>query len=419
MSGYSTRCSGYVEINLEKKKIKSLSEEGDIQIKTIISEIEFLTKSDFQNTKSILFIDEIQAQPEVYVALRYFYEEVPEVAVIAAGSLLEVVLNEGEFSVPVGRVEYLHLGPMTFSEFLLALEETKLLAFLKSKEKPFQIPEAAHRRMLERLREYYIVGGMPESVRDFVKNNNFINTRRIQDSIIETYLDDFLKYSSKSQVDKLRLIFNFVPRRLGEKIKYSEIDREAKSRDLKKCVELLTLARVLIPVFHSESSGIPLEGQKDDSIYKLFFLDMGLVTNMLQIHPSEILEDQLLSMFEGKLAEQFIAQHLYYRQDFTRPRLHYWLRDHGSQKAELDFVIDKNGQVIPCEVKASEGGRLKSLAVFMILKKYKIAYKFDLNRPSVKEQKSKIPFGTETTEVTFSLQSFPLYAVEQARLPIA
>lgn len=401
-----------IEINLEQKKLKQLAKSSDINPAEIIEEIELATQSDLNQTQQILFIDEIQAQPEMYVALRYFYEQYSHIAIVAAGSLLEVILNEGAYSVPVGRIEYLHLGPMTFSEFLLALDEKKLLKTLETKESLTKITDASHQYLLKRLREFFLVGGMPEVVKDFVKNQSFKNTRRLQESIIETYVDDFKKYGAKTQLDKLQTVFFYTPRHLGEKVKYTEIDREVKSRDLKKCIDLLTAARVLTPVFHSEASGVPLEGQADSSLFKLFFLDIGLATAILQIAPADVLRENLISIFEGKLAEQFIAQHLYNRSDFTRPRLHYWLRDQGQQKAEIDFVIERKGQVIPCEVKAGTGGKLKSLAVFFASKKMDCAFKFAQNKWSRKKQVTKIRFGSITKEISFQLEEIPLYGVE-------
>ncbi|MBO9666403.1 MAG: ATP-binding protein [Bdellovibrio sp.] len=397
------------EINLEKQKLLSLQSEG-IEVSPILQEVEIICNKKI-SAKALLFFDEAQDQKKILATLRYFFEEYPDIAVIAAGSLLDFALKKAEYSVPVGRIEYYFLGPMKFTEFLEAMGEPLLLE--KLNDFSGALLEATHHRLMRRWREYLYVGGMPEAVLTYLQTNSPLEVRRIQNAILQAYQEDFNKYALYAQYRRVRRIFNFVPGHLGQKLKYVEIDPDEKARDLKAALELLILARVFIPVYHTNASGLPLKSQMDESVFKCYFLDVGLVCafqgvdwSLLTTSSSEEL------LVKGPLVEQFVAQHLFFQSEgFMEPELFYWLRDKKAQNAEVDFVMTIDGQIVPVEVKSGKGGRLKSLMVFMKEKELPVALRTDINLPSSEliDQKINESMGRSV----FELKNMPLYLIEK------
>lgn len=402
-----------IEVNLERNPgLDSVFKTNDIP--KIIAEVEGLTGIQVCDETSLLFLDEIQAVPSALPALRYFYEERPGLPVIAAGSLLEFVLEKHDFSMPVGRIEYLHLGPMTFKEFLTALSEGDLVTYLEIKDGAFRIPETAHQRLLRRQREYLFVGGMPESVLAFLESKSLLQAREVHRSIIQTYQDDFAKYSKRMPLARLHTVFNALPRHIGEKIKYAQIVSEDRSSEVKAAIELLIKARLYLPVFHSDCSGLPLQAGMDEKVYKLYFLDVGLLNylNGLDWRTIESLDERKL-INEGKLAEQFTAQHLAYREGgLEPPSLFYWLREGKRANAEVDFVVPMGNRIFPIEVKAGKSGSLKSLLQFVLSKGQPVVCRFDLNLPSRQEVTHHLRQQEGSKPVRFTLVSLPLYGVE-------
>lgn len=367
-----------VEINLEKKKIKSIQSE-DILIEKVLAEIQSEYNVDI-NENSLIFFDEIQAQPGILKYFRYFYEDQPQIPIIAAGSLLEFTLEQHEFSMPVGRIEYFHLGPMTFEEFLMALNKNKLIQEIK-KDK-LNIDTYARDTLSELLKDYLFVGGMPAAVAEYVKSKNPTKVRAIHRSIVRTYQDDFPKYASRNNLKYIYQVFERLPDFIGKKIKYSEFLSELQSRDIRSCLQLLHRARVILICYHSNGSGVPLRSQKDDSVFKVYFLDVGLL-NYLRGATWQMMQDysEKHMIIKGEVAEQFAAQHLAYLEaGLEEPNLYYWLRDKKINNAEVDFLIEKNGEVIPVEIKAGSSGRLQSAKQFAIEKKTKLIYRYDLRK---------------------------------------
>lgn len=403
-----------IEVNLEKNPgLDSVFKSNDIP--KIIAEVEGLTGIPVRDEGSLLFLDEIQAVPSVLPALRYFFEERPDLPLIAAGSLLEFILEKHDFSMPVGRIEYLHLGPMTFKEFLTALGEEDLLAYFEIKEGAFRIPETAHQRLLRRQREFLFVGGLPEAVLAFQESRSLLAAREVHRSVIQTYQDDFAKYSKRMPLSRLHRIFNALPRHIGEKIKYSQVSPEDRHTEVKAVIELLIKARLYLPAFHSDCSGLPLQAGVDEKIYKLYFLDVGLLNylNGLDWRTLESLGERGL-INEGKLAEQFAAQHLACREGgLEPPDLFYWLREGRRVNAEVDFVVSAGKRILPMEVKAGKSGSLKSLLQFVLSKKGATACRFDLNLPSRQTVVHHLRQREGSREVRFTLLSLPLYLVEE------
>ena len=401
------------EINLERNPDLAPAFEHNTP-ESLVNLFEALPNIESISSDSLLFLDEIQAVPEAIPALRYFHEEMKQLPVLAAGSLLEFALSDHRFSMPVGRVEYLHMGPMTFNEFLDALEETKLLSIIRSFNIGDEINPVVHRRLLDLLRIYFFVGGMPEAVNIYVFSKRLRDVSDVHNSIIETFREDFSKYIGSRSLARMQHVFNFAARNVGKKVKYSQFSSHDQSTTIKKDVQLLCMARVLSKVIHSHCSGLPLQADIEEKIYKLIFLDVGLMNAICGLgwnSISTMAETRLVN--EGAIAEQFIGQHL---QDIlsTSPNreLTYWLREGRSTNAEVDYVVALNGQIIPIEVKAGATGSLKSLHQFVGEKDIPLAVRFDTGLPSKQMINTRIRKGEKTFDVDYQLISLPLYLVE-------
>jgi predicted AAA+ superfamily ATPase len=321
---------------------------------------------------SILFLDEIQTTPSAIPALRYFYEDMGQLPVVSAGSLLEFALSEHRFSMPVGRIQYLHMGPMTFTEYLDAMGEHKLKSEINSYSPGKEIGAVVHRRLLELLRSYYFVGGMPEAVAAYARDRKFSSVRPIHNSIIETYRDDFQKYGAARNLARMLNVLNFAARNVGTKIKYSNVASEELSATIKKDIQLLSMARLVSRMVHSNASGLPLQADVDEKAYKLLFVDVGLMNAICGLGWDMIstMDDSRL-INEGAIAEQFVGQHL---QDLLAEspnrELNYWLREGRTANAEIDYLVAFHGRIVPVGVKAGVATpvsyRLMSLPLYLV-----------------------------------------------------
>ncbi|MEE8058834.1 MAG: DUF4143 domain-containing protein, partial [Pseudomonadales bacterium] len=339
----------------------------------------------------------------------------PQLPVIAAGSLLEFVLEKHNFSMPVGRVEYLHLGPMTFKEFLLASEEDMLFSYVENFHLGQSLSQTAHQQLLRKQREYLFIGGMPESIVAFCESNSMLSAREIHRSIIQTYQDDFTKYSREPTLGRIHKVLDAIPAINGEKVKYANISRDDRSGDIKQAIDLLVRARLLLPAYHSHCSGIPIKSGINEKYYKLFFLDVGLLNYLYGLEWSQISSlDERALLNEGILAEQFVAQHLAYRfEGMEPPDLFYWLRESKTSNAEVDFVTSIGKTIVPVEVKAGKSGSIKSLQQFAIDKESTLTCRFDLNPPGLQNLSHQTWQKQAVTTVNYKLLSMPLYLVEE------
>ena len=401
------------EINLERH-LELDNVFRTLDTRRIARELGGLIRRHVLAPDSLLFLDEIQATPSAIQALRYFYEDHPGVPVIAAGSLLEFALSRHSFSMPVGRIEYFHLGPMTFEEFLLETDPD-LLTHVRESAPDNPCPDTAHRRLLERQREFLLVGGMPEAVQAYARSGALSDVADVHRSVVATYQDDFAKYAAQGTLVRLQRVFNAVPRTVGRKVKYSSLSRDETAREVRHAIDLLTKARVMTPVYHCSCSGVPLDAGIDEFTYKLLFLDVGLMNRLCGLDWLAVssLDDRSL-VNEGAMAEQFVGQHLLYLDGGRdEPRLHYWLRQRKSANAEVDYVISRGRHVIPVEVKAGKSGTLRSLLQFAYEKRVEITARFDLNPPSVQRLRHRLRQTDGTEQVECMLISLPLYLVGQ------
>lgn len=332
----------------------------------VIEKISLFTRKIPQPGKTLLFLDEIQECPSAILALRYFYEEMPDLHIIGAGSLLEFALNSEEFRMPVGRIQYIFLHPLSFNEFLLAIGEEELKTYISELDNLTNLPEALHLKLIEYVRKYCLLGGMPAVVNEYIKNKDYSKCTKIQKSILDTYIDDFAKYSRVIKHKYLKKVFHSIPAMVGHKFVYSHVDREIKSRDLKEAVNLLETAGIIHRVRQTSGAGLPLEGAASDSFYKLVFLDVGLFHALGGIRMETINEKDLTAVFKGAVAEQFTGQELRVNHsEYQRASLFYWARKARNSTSEVDYLIDYHGKVIPLEVKSGPRGHMRSMGIFL------------------------------------------------------
>ncbi len=336
------------------------------KVSQIIQEIELLSNQTLIPGESLLFLDEIQECPEAIQALRYFFEEFPQLHVIGAGSLLEFSLNADNFSMPVGRVEFQYLYPLTFTEMLMALEENHLLDFINKLSIQDKIPDSVHEKLLELLRLYFITGGMPQVLALYSELKDLLQCRKIQTALLNTYRSDFGKYASRVQQQYCERVFEKAPTLVSQHFKYTDIDADLDGRGIKAAIQLLFKANVLMPVYYTSATGLPLTATQVEKHYKLLFIDLGLVQAAQQLAPELLLRQDLIQVNRGALTEQYVGQQLLTTQPSDdRAKLFYWHRDARGSQAEVDYVIAVDDCIVPLEVKSGKSGRLRSLNLFM------------------------------------------------------
>lgn len=392
-----------LEINFEKDpEAADFFDKRSIKKTCELLEIQYKTRIEPKTT--VLFLDEIQAAPQVIPVLRYFYEERPELCIVAAGSLLEFVLKDHSFSMPVGRVEYLHLGPMTFEEFLEAGGETDLKKFIGELCLEDPVPLPLHRQLMNQVRAYCVTGGLPEAVKTFL-GNSWEGCEAVKKNILSTYEDDFSKYRNRIPDLRLKKVFQKMPRLIGEKLKYVAIDPLERAKDLSLALDLLCMARVGHRVYHSSSNGVPLGAEINQKFFKLLFLDVGLASSICGLNLLDFDKAEDINLVnEGRLAEQLVGQHLLYDlPPYQTPELYYWAREKKNASAEIDYVVSRGSQVIPIEVKSGKSGSLRSLHLFLREKKLSLGIRFNSEPPTVLREGDLI------------LISLPFYLVGQWR----
>jgi predicted AAA+ superfamily ATPase len=358
-----------LSINFEESPQIAEIFESDLNVRRIIDEITIIKGVSLKESDVILFFDEIQKCPKAITALRYFYEKVPELPVIAAGSLLEFVLEEE--GIPVGRVESRFLYPLKFSEFLNAVGKSGLAKFLEefSINNIQEIPPTIHGEFLKYLKLFYKIGGMPKVVSDYVATEDIAATSKRQALIIQSFKDDFLKYAKKTDWSLLDTVFNKMADIAGgSTVKFSSIDSAAKAEKVRRALKALQHAMVIHHIYPSISNKLPLSAGRRENRFKMVFLDIGLLHHLIGFDWSRVPQDaDLTKLADGRFAEQFVAQEIIAsRSDFSRYNLHFWERPKKGAQAEVDFLIELNNQVIPIEVKSGERGTLRSLDQYIL-----------------------------------------------------
>lgn len=359
----------------------------------ILMRLQLILKQSIQPGHTLLFLDEIQVCPKAIIALRYFKEKLPTLHVIGAGSLLEFALTEGKFSFPVGRIQFMYLKPLSFQEFVQARGKIALLEELSQCSLKSPPSSETHQMMIKLVKEYFLVGGMPAAVSFFCQNLFLQAATEIHRILLSTYRADFSKYATPAEQKYLVALFDGIFSMIGQQFKYSKIDPDMRSRDLKKALEHLEWAGLIEPIYASSGAGIPLSAQIKRTHFKLCFLDIGLVHHALNIDPELVMSKDLVHINRGALAEQFVGQELLACADpHQEGQLFYWQRDKKGSEAEVDYLLAIAHYIIPIEVKAGPYGRLKSLHQFMDEKKTPIGIHISQNPLSLENGILSVPF---------------------------
>jgi uncharacterized protein len=400
-----------IELNFERRPdLETLFSSNDP--KEIIINITASTGSKIDPSKAILFLDEIQAVPRLLEKLRWFAEDLPELPVIAAGSLLDFTLARHEFSMPVGRIGYMYLEPLSFEEFLDAVGQHELRAYIENYEWNLNIPAAIHFQLVKAIKEYLVIGGMPAAVSSWATENAPDAVNRIHFDLLSTYRDDFAKYSGRLTIDRLEDIMSSIPRQLGRKFVYKHANSEVSSAPLKQALDLLSKAKVCHRIVATSANGLPLGAEADDRFLKVIMLDCGLCGASLGLSLHQLRSVSEISMINGGgMAEQLVGQLLCtITPAYIPPSLYYWQREKKGAEAEVDYIIQHENQAIPIEVKAGTTGTLKSLHQFVKEKKKTIAIRVNSDVPKLSPVYVKDSFGTS---IEYNLLSIPFYLLGQ------
>ncbi len=360
VSEFGKTFSNCVTLNFERDpKAKGLFQDSKDPLK-LVSMLSAYTGQSIVPGETLLFFDEIQECEAALQSLRYFKEELPTLHVIAAGSLLDFTLHR--IGLPVGRVQFMYLHPLSFGEYLEATGQSELHAHLSTNA----IAAPLHEKLLGEIRHYAWLGGMPAVVQAWCNHQNVQFCQEIQDQILQAYRQDFEKYAKKHQVIRVNQLFDQVGSQLGQKFKYSKVDDSVRSQVLKEALDLLSKAGIVHIAYHSAAQGLPLSANIDRQKFKVFFFDIGLLQRLQGLNLKEWLLAPLSVTYMGALAEQWVAQEYIATTSVTTPpELFYWQREARQSNAEIDFVFSQQHKMIPVEVKSGSKGRLKSLALFL------------------------------------------------------
>lgn len=356
----------FVEINLEKQPDLRQVFSENINVKKTCEKLSGTLSIPIVPGETLLFIDEIQVCKEAIMALRYFKEDYPELHVIAAGSLLEFILEELP-SFGVGRIRSIYMYPFSFDEFLMAqglglTVEHKMKA---CSQEP--LTELAHKELVDQLRTFYLVGGMPAAVTEWIETHSYLEVSHIHNDIIGTYQDDFSKYKKRISPLLLQQVLRSVALQAGKKFVYSTAASDIRSSYVKEALHLLTLAGLIIPVKHTDGTGLPLGAEENERYVKYLFFDLGVMQTMLDIPSADILLASNVDFVnKGAASEMFAGLEMVkYHDCFQKPEMHYWQNMTKNSSAEIDYLMAKEGVVLPIEVKSNTQGSMQSLWIFM------------------------------------------------------
>ena len=379
-------------INFEKQPEFQSCFESGYDPTRVLRRIEALAGQRLTIGKTLLFLDEVQLCPEAIVSLRYFFEEMPDLHIIAAGSLLEFAIEK--ISIPVGRVTFRHLGPMSFEEFLHNSGNQVLLDEIRGHSVRLPFPGALHTRAISLLKEYLAIGGMPQVVASYIEHQDYLRCQELLTDLLESYLKDFPKYSSKlSELKYLDTVFSRIPHLVGNQFKFIQISRDIQSKYLRSGLDLLDKADLVKFIY--KTSGIPLGANYNPQRFKLLFIDIGLMQRACDLNIARWITDSYNLINAGPVSEQFVGQEICANANFKRAKLYYWARDKSGSSAEVDYMIEHLSGVTPVEVKAGTSGRLKSMQ--LLLK----------SNPDISEG---IKVSLDNFEKENNIQSIPLYA---------
>ena len=402
----------FVEINLEKQPdLKQLFPEN-IDVKKTCEKLSGTLATPIIPGETLLFIDEIQVCKEAIMALRYFKEDYPELHVIAAGSLLEFTLEELP-SFGVGRIRSIYMYPFSFDEFLMAQGLDLVVEFKKKANSEEPLAEKAHKDLVEQLRTFYLVGGMPAAVTEWIETHSYIEVSHVHNDIIDTYNDDFSKYKKRVSPVLLRRVLRSVALQVGKKFICSQASRDTKSTVVKEALHLLALAGLVVPVVHTDANGVPLGAEEDANFTKYLFFDLGVMQTMLGIPASDILlASEVDFVNKGGTSEMFAGLEIQkYRDCFVKSEMHYWVNHEKGSQAEVDYVTVRDNTILPVEVKANTKGSMQSLWIFMRGRSL-----HDAERTSLENFGQFYYYDTKAENAERHVDIVPLYALSNLNI---
>lgn len=350
----------FAYINFEDNEVMKDVFQKDFDIERILMAIQLVT-GVVVDVETLIIFDEIQEAPRGLTALKYFQEKAPQYHVIAAGSLLGIAMHRND-SFPVGKVDFIDLYPLSFSEFLAAIGQESFASLLEKKD--WTLISTFRSKFVDFLKQYYFVGGMPEVVNAFVERKDYAVVRQLQQNILDSYDRDFSKHAPIAEVPRIRMVWRSVPSQLAKenrKFIYGVVKEGARAKDFELAIEWLIDAGLIYKINRVKKSGIPLSAYEDFSAFKLFMLDTGLLGAMSGLPAQALLDGSaLFSDFKGAITEQYVLQQLKSKKGLN---IYYWSSD--SSRGELDFLLQRDMDIIPVEVKAEENLQSKSLRVFV------------------------------------------------------
>lgn len=358
MKEFGTRHFKYTAyVNLDNNKYMKDVFEADYDVERILMAVNIATGTKIVPNDTLIIFDEIQENPQAIASLKYFCENAPEYPIIAAGSLLGVAIHKG-VSFPVGKVDTLELNPLSFKEFLCAVGEEGLAGLIDKKDT--ELIRSYREKYVDWLKKYYYIGGMPEVVSSFVESKDFVEVRYLQKKIIEMYEDDFSKHTTERELPRIRMVWNSIPMQLAKENKkffFGKIKEGARAKDFEIAIEWLQDCGLIKKVYSISKPAMPLKAYIDFSAFKLYLLDVGLLGALSDLDAISILDGNAVFVeFKGALTEQYVHQQLIADTEY----IPYYFTETKSE-GEIDFVIQKEGHIIPIEVKAEENLRAKSL----------------------------------------------------------
>jgi len=364
--------NAYIYINLELEDNLALFSRMN-PVRDLLQAVQLKFNKKIIPGETLIFIDEVQNSSIAMNQLRYFYEEMPALHVVAAGSLLEVKMKTEGFSFPVGRVEYCYMHPVTFEEFLSAMGETETLEYIKSIRPGSSISPEIHTTLMKKYHEYLLVGGMPEAVARYAETKSLIDVDPVYESILTGFKDDVLKYSSLARAKYIQYLVEHASKYIGLPVKYENFGGSGfRSREMSEAFDVLEKAMIISRVYASASKQLPIVNNLKKSP-KLLFLDTGLVNYQVALRTEIINIQDINAVYHGQIGEQIVGQTLLSLSIRKNINLSCWYREQKGSISEIDYLISSHNKLIPVEVKSGKSGTLRSLHNFMDESKNKFA----------------------------------------------
>jgi uncharacterized protein len=382
----------FAEINFDEQPAFSTIFEKNLSVFEVCEQLSVLTNTPIVAGKTLLFLDEIQACIPAISMLRYFYEKMPELHVIAAGSLLEFVMDDIP-SFGVGRVRSLYMYPLSFREFLMAHGELLLLEQLNKANVSKPLSEPIHQKLINLYKKFLIIGGMPEAVSVYVNGKDLLEVQRVLNDLLISVQADFAKYKTSVPGARLVEVFNAIARQVATKFTYSYPNATLNNLQIKEAIELLKMAGLVYAVTHSAANGIPLGAEINPKKTKYLLFDTGIFQRILGLNIADLLiNDDFNAINKGNIAELYVGLELLKAEScYQKTDLYYWQREAKNSQAEVDYVCQYNNAIVPVEVKAGTKGSMQSLYLFLKEKKRPQGFRLSLENFSRMEQISILP----------------------------